>query len=205
MIPSTLCAFVAVLSSLAAVNGAVVQRDGTFVNILDPATYGTGWYYHHDREFEFELAVVEYDFHSVDHDDHYSVDGVGYRAVYNVDYYIIYSVDFGYCSVHNCDFCDDDLYTTSSPTTTATTTATIPTTMSSAPSSTTPTITASVPITKSLTPTTTATAASGTVNCNGVQNWQGAFAYTAGDQVIFNGQLYTARQWTFNNSPPTAY
>ncbi|KAF8438839.1 hypothetical protein L210DRAFT_853194 [Boletus edulis BED1] len=75
--------------------------------------------------------------------------------------------------------------------------------MSSAPSSTTPTITASAPITKSLTPTATATAASGTVNCNGVQNWQGAFAYTAGDQVIFNGQLYTARQWTFNNAPPT--
>ena len=32
MIPSTLCALVAILSSLAAANGAVIQRDGTFVS-----------------------------------------------------------------------------------------------------------------------------------------------------------------------------
>lgn len=27
--------------------------------------------------------------------------------------------------------------------------------------------------------------------------------YTAGDKVIFNNQLFTARQWTYDNAPPS--
>ncbi|KAF9228063.1 hypothetical protein BS17DRAFT_772951 [Gyrodon lividus] len=41
------------------------------------------------------------------------------------------------------------------------------------------------------------------INCNGVQPWQGNLAYSAGNTVIFNGKLYTANQWTYNNSPGT--
>ena len=60
--------------------------------------------------------------------------------------------------------------------------------------------------------------ASGTANCNGVQQWQASLAvgisvtpqnrrslpcqYTAGNQVIFNNELYGALQWTYNNTPP---
>lgn len=72
MIPSTLFALVATLSSIVAVNGAVIQRDGTFVSdselccprsladradVSDASAYGTRpgrQYYHCDDE----LAVV---------------------------------------------------------------------------------------------------------------------------------------------------
>jgi chitodextrinase len=43
----------------------------------------------------------------------------------------------------------------------------------------------------------------GAAICNGIQQWQAAFAYVAGNQVIYNGQLYTAVQWTYDNAPPS--
>ncbi|KIK80049.1 carbohydrate-binding module family 5 protein [Paxillus rubicundulus Ve08.2h10] len=42
-----------------------------------------------------------------------------------------------------------------------------------------------------------------TVTCDGYQLWQANLAYSAGNKVIFNGKLYTANQWTYNNSPGT--
>ncbi|KAF8837428.1 hypothetical protein BDN67DRAFT_1013900 [Paxillus ammoniavirescens] len=41
-------------------------------------------------------------------------------------------------------------------------------------------------------------------NCNGVQLWQENLAYVAGNKVIFNGILYTANQWSYNNSPASS-
>ncbi|KIK96989.1 carbohydrate-binding module family 5 protein, partial [Paxillus rubicundulus Ve08.2h10] len=41
------------------------------------------------------------------------------------------------------------------------------------------------------------------VNCNESQNWQEHLAYSAGDKVIFQNKLYTAKQWSDNNSPGT--
>ncbi|KAF8132552.1 hypothetical protein EV363DRAFT_1163337 [Boletus edulis] len=95
--------------------------------------------------------------------------------------------------------------TTSTPSTTSATST--PSSSATSAPSTSPTVTATIPVSKSsttsVTATATSTAAPGAVDCNGVQNWQAAFAYTAGDQVIFNGQLFKARQWTYNNAPPT--
>ena len=64
-----------------------------------------------------------------------------------------------------------------------------------------------------------AVVAGATVSCNGVQPWQASLAvgisvapqnrrslpcqYTAGNQVIYNSQLYKALQWTYDNAPPT--
>ncbi|KIJ15317.1 carbohydrate-binding module family 5 protein [Paxillus involutus ATCC 200175] len=41
-------------------------------------------------------------------------------------------------------------------------------------------------------------------NCDGVQPWQANLAYVAGNNVVFNGKLYTANQWSYNNSPATS-
>ncbi|KIK94207.1 carbohydrate-binding module family 5 protein [Paxillus rubicundulus Ve08.2h10] len=41
-------------------------------------------------------------------------------------------------------------------------------------------------------------------NCDGVQRWQENLAYVAGNKVIFDGKLYTAKQWSYNNSPASS-
>ncbi|KAG0707920.1 hypothetical protein DFH29DRAFT_1065965 [Suillus ampliporus] len=42
------------------------------------------------------------------------------------------------------------------------------------------------------------------VSCDSFQPWQVNLAYTGGSQVIFNNQLWTAKQWSYNNSPESA-
>ncbi|KIJ18163.1 carbohydrate-binding module family 5 protein [Paxillus involutus ATCC 200175] len=68
-------------------------------------------------------------------------------------------------------------------------------------------VTAHTPTTYSATPYTDPTsptvAKRATVTCDGYQLWQANLAYSAGNNVIFNGELYTANQWTYNNSPGT--
>ncbi|CCL98777.1 uncharacterized protein FIBRA_00782 [Fibroporia radiculosa] len=68
--------------------------------------------------------------------------------------------------------------TTTAPATTATTTAT---TTSSAPA------------------TTTTAATSG--NCAGVATWVANVAYESGDQVVYNGNLWTATEWSYAETP----
>ncbi|KAH7923986.1 glycoside hydrolase family 18 protein [Leucogyrophana mollusca] len=46
---------------------------------------------------------------------------------------------------------------------------------------------------------TTATATSG--SCSGVAAWASGTAYTAGDQVTYDGDLWTANYWTENDTP----
>ncbi|KAF8836671.1 hypothetical protein BDN67DRAFT_983765 [Paxillus ammoniavirescens] len=61
----------------------------------------------------------------------------------------------------------------------------------------------SSPTYETCTPTTPAVVKRGTVPCDGYQPWQANQAYSAGNKAIFNGKLYTANQWTYNNSPGT--
>ncbi|KAG0707922.1 hypothetical protein DFH29DRAFT_994552 [Suillus ampliporus] len=42
------------------------------------------------------------------------------------------------------------------------------------------------------------------VSCNGFQPWQVNLAYNGGSQVIFNNQLWTAKQWSYNNNPESS-
>ncbi|KAG2104393.1 uncharacterized protein F5147DRAFT_615201 [Suillus discolor] len=116
--------------------------------------------------------------------------------------------------------------TTSSPTTSTTpppsTTSSHPTTTFTHPT----TIPSSIPITPttSPTPSTSVTPTSKpsetgkpsgqpskapspsvpSQSCDGVQPWQVNLAYSAGTQVIFNNQLWTANQWSYNNNPESA-
>ncbi|KAG1900314.1 uncharacterized protein F5891DRAFT_1188630 [Suillus fuscotomentosus] len=105
---------------------------------------------------------------------------------------------------------------TSTPTTSITpppsTTSSHPTTIVTPPA----TIPSSIPITPttSSTPTTSVNPAAQpskasspsvlSVTCNGIQPWQVNLAYSAGAQVIFNNQLWTANQWSYNNNPQSA-
>ncbi|KAG1729683.1 hypothetical protein EDB19DRAFT_108798 [Suillus lakei] len=105
-----------------------------------------------------------------------------------------------------------------SPTTTPTPTSTLTPTTTPTPTGTlthtgTPTITPSITpsiIHESGKPTQTGkpdeqpSKAAASVPCNGVQPWQVNLAYSAGAQVIFNNQLWTAKQWSYNNNPESA-
>ncbi|KAG1851191.1 glycoside hydrolase [Suillus tomentosus] len=85
---------------------------------------------------------------------------------------------------------------TSSPpptTTTITTTATPTTTTTTSPiTTTTSTSTISSP-----SPTTT----SGTISCAGVAAWQSGVAYVGGDEVTYDGDLWTAKWWSESDVP----
>ncbi|KAG1809505.1 glycoside hydrolase family 18 protein [Suillus variegatus] len=78
------------------------------------------------------------------------------------------------------------------PTTTTTTTTIMTTTMTSPITTTTSTSTISSP-----SPTTT----SGTISCAGVAAWQTGVAYVGGDEVIYDGDLWTANWWSENDVP----
>eukprot|EP00919_Chromeraceae_sp_WS-2016_P016937 GHVR01040451.1.p1 GENE.GHVR01040451.1~~GHVR01040451.1.p1 ORF type:complete len:240 (-),score=19.08 GHVR01040451.1:142-861(-) len=41
-------------------------------------------------------------------------------------------------------------------------------------------------------------------NCNGVMSWQPNTAYTAGNQAVYVNELWTAKQWSYNNPPKDA-
>ncbi|KIJ19596.1 carbohydrate-binding module family 5 protein [Paxillus involutus ATCC 200175] len=47
----------------------------------------------------------------------------------------------------------------------------------------------------------TTTAPTGTGNCAGVTAWQTGVAYVGGDEVTYNGDLWTASYWTENDTP----
>lgn len=42
------------------------------------------------------------------------------------------------------------------------------------------------------------------VSCNSYQLWQANYGYQGGSSVIFNSQLWTAKQWTYNNNPESS-
>lgn len=95
--------------------------------------------------------------------------------------------------------------TTPSPTTTLTPTTT------TKPPTTTPTPTPTTTVTPTVRPTGTGKpdghpnkASAPSVPCDGAQPWQANLAYSAGAQVIFNNQLWTASQWSYNNNPESA-
>ncbi|EGN94616.1 glycoside hydrolase family 18 protein [Serpula lacrymans var. lacrymans S7.3] len=72
-----------------------------------------------------------------------------------------------------------------------------PTTTTSSASSTTTTTTTTT--TTSATTSTTATA--GTGDCASIAAWSSGVAYTGGDQVTYDGSLWTAKWWTENDEP----
>ncbi|KAG1804333.1 glycoside hydrolase family 18 protein [Suillus variegatus] len=83
--------------------------------------------------------------------------------------------------------------TTTTITTTPTTTTTIMTTTTTSPiTTTTSTSTISSP-----SPTTT----SGTISCAGVAAWQTGVAYVGGDEVTYDGDLWTANWWSESDVP----
>ncbi|KAG2058164.1 hypothetical protein BDR06DRAFT_994478 [Suillus hirtellus] len=107
--------------------------------------------------------------------------------------------------------------TSTTPTTSITpppsTTSSHPTTIVTSPPATIP---SSIPITPATSPT-PATSVNPSaqpsrvpspsvlsVTCNGIQPWQVNLAYSAGAQVIFNNQLWTANQWNYNSNPQSA-
>ncbi|KAG8218074.1 glycoside hydrolase family 18 protein [Butyriboletus roseoflavus] len=66
------------------------------------------------------------------------------------------------------------------------------------------TTTTSMPVTSTTPPTTTTvatTTSSGTGSCAGVSAWQSDVAYVGGDQITYNGDLWTAKWWTYNDVP----
>ncbi|KIJ68668.1 carbohydrate-binding module family 5 protein [Hydnomerulius pinastri MD-312] len=71
--------------------------------------------------------------------------------------------------------------------------------------STTPTTTTTASTTAATTATSTSTTASATATatgtCSGVAAWATGVVYTAGDQVTYNGDLWTAKYWTENDTP----
>ncbi|EPT01410.1 hypothetical protein FOMPIDRAFT_96173 [Fomitopsis schrenkii] len=79
----------------------------------------------------------------------------------------------------------------SSSTTTTSSTSTTASTTTSAPVSSTSTTTTA--------PATTTTAESG--SCAGVATWVANVAYTGGDQVVYNGDLWTAKWWSYADTP----
>ncbi|KAH9949899.1 glycoside hydrolase superfamily [Amylocystis lapponica] len=86
----------------------------------------------------------------------------------------------------------------SSPSTTAPTSTTPTTTHATTttpPPSTTPSTTSSSPATSST------TAPTGSGSCAGVASWVGNVAYDGGDQVVYGGHLWTARWWSYADSP----
>ncbi|KAG1741496.1 uncharacterized protein EDB91DRAFT_1336322 [Suillus paluster] len=42
------------------------------------------------------------------------------------------------------------------------------------------------------------------VSCDGFQPWQANLAYNGGSSVIFNNQLWTAKEWSYNNNPESS-
>ncbi|KAI5989798.1 glycoside hydrolase family 18 protein [Pisolithus orientalis] len=46
-----------------------------------------------------------------------------------------------------------------------------------------------------------ATATATGTSCSGVSAWSSAIAYVGGDQVTYNGQLWTAKWWTYDDVP----
>ncbi|EIN09820.1 glycoside hydrolase [Punctularia strigosozonata HHB-11173 SS5] len=83
--------------------------------------------------------------------------------------------------------------TVSSSKTSTTSTSTSKTTSTTSKPASTSTTTSSAPS------TTTSTATSG--SCAGVAAWQSNVAYTGGEQVTFNGHLWTAKWWTEADQP----
>lgn len=49
-------------------------------------------------------------------------------------------------------------------------------------------------------PTTTSTGSSGS-GCSGVSAWSSSVAYVGGDEVTYNGHLWTAKWWTEADTP----
>lgn len=76
--------------------------------------------------------------------------------------------------------------TTSTSTTTTTTSTTTP------PTTTTTTTTSA---------TTTTSSSGGSTSCNGVAVWSSTTTYVGGNQVTYDGQLWTASWWTYNDTP----
>lgn len=51
------------------------------------------------------------------------------------------------------------------------------------------------------TTTTSSTASATGTSCSGVSVWSSTVAYVSGSQVTYNGQLWTAKWWTYNDVP----
>ncbi|KIJ12662.1 chitinase [Paxillus involutus ATCC 200175] len=60
-------------------------------------------------------------------------------------------------------------------------------------------VTSTTPTRTSTTATTTSTA--GSSSCAGITPWQSDVAYVGGDQVTYNGDLWSARWWTYDDVP----
>ncbi|KAK0223055.1 glycoside hydrolase family 18 protein [Armillaria fumosa] len=87
-------------------------------------------------------------------------------------------------------------------TTTSTTTKTSTTKTTTTTSTTTPPTTSTTTTTSA---TTTTTSSGGSTGCNGVAAWSSTTTYVGGNQVIYNGQLWTASWWTYNDTPGGMY
>ncbi|KAG8216564.1 hypothetical protein J3R82DRAFT_6745 [Butyriboletus roseoflavus] len=184
MIPSTLFAAVAALSSFAAVNGAVIQRDGTFT-YLTPQPTAPG------QASTTSTTTTSTSSRPSTTTSIQSTTSITSGTTATSITPTTTSTNTGTTSV-----------TVTLPTTTSTTSVSVMRPTTSTNTGTTTTATVIPPITTSATTTSpVTTSAPGAANCNGIQKWQASFAYTAGDQVIFNGQLFTARQWTYDNAP----
>ncbi|KZT73036.1 carbohydrate-binding module family 5 protein [Daedalea quercina L-15889] len=72
-------------------------------------------------------------------------------------------------------------------------------TASSTTTATTAPTTSSATETSTTAPATTTTAQAG--DCAGVSTWVANVAYTAGDQVVYNGELWTANWWSYADTP----
>ncbi|KAG9039261.1 Chitinase 1 [Tulasnella sp. JGI-2019a] len=85
-------------------------------------------------------------------------------------------------------------------TSTTGTTTTVTTTTKATTTSTTSKATSTTATTTSITTTTTTTAASGG-SCSGVAVWSATTTYTSGLTATYNGQLWEANQWNYNEVP----
>ncbi|KAF8516863.1 glycoside hydrolase superfamily [Gautieria morchelliformis] len=65
----------------------------------------------------------------------------------------------------------------------------------------TPTSSSSLSSSTSLTPPPTTSTPASSGSCAGVAAWSSAIAYTAGQQVVYNGHLWTAKWWTQADAP----
>ncbi|KAN0098104.1 chitinase [Tylopilus felleus] len=80
---------------------------------------------------------------------------------------------------------------------------TVTTMTTSTPAASTTPVTSSVPTTSATLTTTTSmpTSTAPTGSCSGVSPWESDVAYVGGDEVTYDGDLWTAQWWTYNDIP----
>ncbi|KAK0204637.1 glycoside hydrolase family 18 protein [Desarmillaria ectypa] len=90
---------------------------------------------------------------------------------------------------------------TGGSTTTSTSTTSTSTTTSKTSTTSTSTTLSTTSTTTTTSATTTTTSSGGSTSCNGVSAWSSTTTYLVGNQVTYNGQLWTASWWSYNDAP----